>query len=77
MAEFVSENPNIFEELGRYFKRQGKQKVESSKRKSDESPELPSDEESKGRPSIRSTLKWVSSKITFISKAFSTGLLGK
>ena len=24
MTEFVSDNPNIYEELGRYFKKQGK-----------------------------------------------------
>ena len=64
MAEFVAENPNIFEELGRYFKRQDKQKAESSKRKSDGSPEIPSREESDGRHSIRSTPKRASSKAT-------------
>ena len=83
MTEFVSENPNIFEEFGRYFKGQGKQKTEFSKKKSNESPELPSDEESERRPSIRSTLKRVSSKITSriasIFKSFSGGggLMGK
>ena len=81
MAEFVSENSNIFEELGRYFKRQGKQKVESSTRKSDGSPEDSSDEESEGRHSIRSTPKRVSSKaiskIASITKAFSRDLLGR
>ena len=55
--------------------------MESSKRKSNESPELPFDEESEGRPSIRNTPKQVSSKATSriasISKAFSRGLLGK
>ena len=53
MAEFVNENPNIFEELGRYLKRQGKQKAESFKKKSDGSPEE-SSEESDGRRLSRS-----------------------
>ena len=54
MAEFVTENPNIFEEVGRYLKRQRKQKAESSKRKSDGSPEGSSEEESDGRHLSRS-----------------------
>ena len=55
MAKFVAENPNIFKELRRYFKRQGKQKAEFSKRKPDESSEVPFEEESDGRHSNRST----------------------
>mgnify|MGYP004713035989 CR=1 FL=1 len=81
MAEFMAENPNIFEVLETYFKGQSKQKAESSKRKSDGSPEIPFDEKSDMRHSIRSTLKRVSSKVTFkiasLTKAFSRGLLGK
>ena len=81
MAKFVNNNPNIFEELGRYLKRQGKQKAESSKRRSEESPEVPSEEESEGRYSLRSTPKQASpkatSRIASISKAFSQDLLGK
>nr|XP_027123348.1 uncharacterized protein LOC113740056 [Coffea arabica] len=81
MAEFVSDNPNIFEELGRYLKRQGKEKAESSKRRPTKSPEAPSGEDSdKGRLS-RSTSRRASSKATSklasISRAFSRGLLGK
>ena len=79
IAEFVAENPNIFEELGRYFKRQGKQKAESSKKRSDESPEIPSEEESDGRHTVRVTPKRASSKATSriasISKAVTRGLL--
>ena len=75
MAEFVTKNSNIFEELGRYLKRQGKQKVESFKSKSEESPEIPSAEESDGRHSLRNTSKRTSSKATSriasISKALS------
>lgn len=32
MAEFINENPNFFEHLGRFFKRKEKEKAESSKR---------------------------------------------
>ncbi|XP_027174210.1 uncharacterized protein LOC113773797 [Coffea eugenioides] len=81
MAEFVTENPNIFEELGRYLKRQGKQKAESSKRKSDWSPEGSSDEESDGRRLSRSVSKRAfskaTSKVASMTKAFSRGLLGR
>nr|XP_027082689.1 uncharacterized protein LOC113705025 [Coffea arabica] len=81
MAEFVTENPNIFEELGRYLKRQGKQKVESSKRKSDGSPEDSSEEGSDGRRLSRSASKRAfskaTSKVASITKAFSRGLLGR
>ena len=38
ITEFVAENPNIFYELRRYFKRQDTQKTESSKRRSVKSP---------------------------------------
>ncbi|XP_071933903.1 uncharacterized protein [Coffea arabica] len=64
MAEFVTENPNIFEELGRYLKRQGKQNAESSKRKSVGSPEGSSEEESDGRRLSRSASKKAFSKAT-------------
>nr|XP_027123991.1 uncharacterized protein LOC113740648 [Coffea arabica] len=81
MAEFVTENPNIFEELGRYLKKQGKQKAESSKRKSDGSPEGPSEEESDGRRLSRSASKRAfskaTSKVASLTKAFSRGLLGR
>ncbi|XP_027156819.1 uncharacterized protein LOC113757958 [Coffea eugenioides] len=81
MAEFVSDNPNIFEELGRYLKRQGKEKAESSKRRPTKSPEVPSGEDSdEGRPSRSSSRRASSkatSKIASISRAFSRGLLGK
>nr|XP_027099262.1 uncharacterized protein LOC113718566 [Coffea arabica] len=81
MAEFVTENPNIFEELGRYLKRQGKQKAESSKRKSDGSPEGSSDEESDRRRLSRSASKRAfskaTSKVASMTKAFSRGLLGR
>ena len=81
MAEFVAENPSIFEELERHFKRQGKKKVESSKRKSDKSPEVSSDEESDRRYLARSSSKRAVfrtiSKIASLSKAFSRGLLGR
>ncbi|XP_071924826.1 uncharacterized protein [Coffea arabica] len=80
MAEFVTENPNIFEELGRYLKRQGKQKAEFSKRKSDGSPE-DSSEESDGRRLSRSAskraLSKATSKVASLTKAFSQGLLGR
>nr|XP_027089516.1 uncharacterized protein LOC113710608 [Coffea arabica] len=81
MAEFVTENPNIFEELGKYLKRQGKQKAESSKRKSDGSPEGSSEEESDGRRLSRSASKRAfskaTSKVASLTKAFSRGLLGR
>ncbi|XP_071905664.1 uncharacterized protein [Coffea arabica] len=81
MAEFVSDNPNIFKELGRYLKRQGKEKVESSKRKPTKSPEVPSGEDSDEGRLSRSTSRRASSKATSkiasISRAFSRGLLGK
>ncbi|XP_071920755.1 uncharacterized protein [Coffea arabica] len=81
MAEFVTDNPNIFEELGRYLKRQGKEKVESSKRRSAKSPEIPSGEDSDEGRLSRSTSRRASSKATSklasISRAFSRGLLGK
>ena len=75
MAEFVEHNPNIFEELGRYFKRQGKKKAESSKRRSVKSPEVPSGKDSDDLHLTRSTSKCASSKIASISRAFSRGLL--
>lgn len=37
IAEFVNENPGIFKQLGRFFKRKGKEKAESSKRRLDHS----------------------------------------
>ena len=81
MTEFVTENPNSFEELGRYLKRQGKQKAESSKRKSDGSPEDSSEEESDGRRLSRSASKRAfskaTSKVASLTKAFSRGLLGR
>nr|XP_027086416.1 uncharacterized protein LOC113708147 [Coffea arabica] len=81
MAEFVTDNPNIFEKLGRYLKRQGKEKVESSKRRSAKSPEIPSGEDSDEGRLSRSTSRRASSKATSklasISRAFSRGLLGK
>ncbi|XP_027094951.1 uncharacterized protein [Coffea arabica] len=81
MAEFVTENPNIFEELGRYFKRQGKQKAESSKRKSDGSPEVSSEEESDGRRLSRSASKKAfskaTSKVASLTRSLSRGLLGR
>ncbi|XP_071928199.1 uncharacterized protein [Coffea arabica] len=81
MAEFVTDNPNIFEELGRYLKRQGKEKAESSKRRPTKSPEVPSGEDSEDGRLSRSTSRRASSKATFkiasISRAFSRGLLGK
>nr|XP_027099139.1 uncharacterized protein LOC113718431 [Coffea arabica] len=81
MAKFVADNPNIFEELGRYFKRQGKEKAESSKRRSTKSPEIPSGEDSDEGHLSRSTSRPASSKATSkiasISRAFSRGLLGK
>ncbi|XP_027156081.1 uncharacterized protein LOC113756723 [Coffea eugenioides] len=81
MAEFVSDNPNIFEELGRYLKRQGKEKAESSKRRPTKSPEVPSGEDSEDGRLSRSTSRRASSKATSkiasISRAFSRGLLGK
>ena len=81
MAEFVAENLNIFQELGRYFKRQDKEKVESSKRRPAKSPEMPSEEDSDDRHHVRRTSKRAScnstSKIASISKAFSWGLLGR
>ncbi|XP_071909636.1 uncharacterized protein [Coffea arabica] len=81
MAEFVSHNPTIFEELGRYLKRQGKEKAESSKRRPTKSPEVPSGEDSDEGRLSRSTSRRASSKATSklasISRAFSRGLLGK
>ncbi|XP_071926066.1 uncharacterized protein [Coffea arabica] len=81
MAEFVSHNPTIFEKLGRYLKRQGKEKAESSKRRPTKSPEVPSDEDSDEGRLSRSTFTRASSKATSklasISRAFSRGLLGK
>ncbi|XP_027063199.2 uncharacterized protein [Coffea arabica] len=81
MAEFVSHNPTIFEELGRYLKRQGKEKAESSKRRPMKSPEVPSGEDSDEGRLSRSTSRRASSKATSklasISRAFSRGLLGK
>nr|XP_027067492.1 uncharacterized protein LOC113693114 [Coffea arabica] len=81
MAEFVSDNPNIFEELGRYLKRQGKEKAESSKRRPTNSPEVPSGEDSDegrlSRSTSRRTSSKATSKIASISLAFSRGLLGK
>ncbi|XP_027178054.1 uncharacterized protein LOC113777217 [Coffea eugenioides] len=81
MAEFVADNPNIFEELGRYFKRQGKEKAESSKRRSTKSPEVLSGEDSDEGHLSRSTSRRASSKTTSkiasIFRAFSRGLLGK
>ncbi|XP_071909560.1 uncharacterized protein [Coffea arabica] len=81
MAEFVSHNPTIFEELGRYLKRQGKEKAESSKRRPTRSPEAPSGEDSDEGRLSRSTSGRASSKATSkiasISRAFSRGLLGK
>ncbi|XP_071939899.1 uncharacterized protein [Coffea arabica] len=81
MAEFVADNPNIFEELGRYFKRQGKEKAESSKRRPTKSPEVPSGEDSDEGHLSRSTSRRASSKATSkiisIFRAFSRGLLGK
>ena len=81
MAEFVTENPNIFEELGRYLKRQGKQKAESSKRKSVGSPEGSSEEESDGRRLSRSASKKAfskaTSKVASLTRSLSRGLLGR
>ncbi|XP_027120344.2 uncharacterized protein [Coffea arabica] len=81
MAEFVTENSNIFEELGRYLKRQGKQKAESSKRKSDGSPEGSSEEESDGRRLSRSVSKRAFSKaiskVASLTRSLSRGLLGR
>ncbi|XP_027182223.1 uncharacterized protein LOC113780640 [Coffea eugenioides] len=81
MAEFVADNPNIFEELGRYFKRQGKEKAESSKRRPTKSPEVPSGEDSDeghlSRSTSRRATSKATSKIASISRAFSRGLLGK
>nr|XP_027102809.1 uncharacterized protein LOC113724064 [Coffea arabica] len=81
MAEFVSHNPTIFEELGRYLKRQGKEKAESTKRRPTKSPEVPSGEDSDEGRLSRSTSRRASSKATSklasISRAFSRGLLGK
>ncbi|XP_071919055.1 uncharacterized protein [Coffea arabica] len=81
MAEFVSHNPTIFEELGRYLKRQGKEKAESSKRRPTKSPEVPSGENSDegrlSRSTSRRTSSKATSKIASISRAFSRGLLGK
>ncbi|XP_071906224.1 uncharacterized protein [Coffea arabica] len=80
MAEFVTENPNIFEKFGRYLKRQGKQKAESSKRKSNRSPKG-SSEESDGRRLSRSAsnraFSKATSKVASLTKAFSRGLLGQ
>ncbi|XP_027158226.1 uncharacterized protein LOC113759845 [Coffea eugenioides] len=81
MAEFVTENPNIFEELERYLKRQGKQKAESSKRKSDGSPEVSSEEESDGRRLSRSASKKAfskaTSKVASLTRSLSRGLLSR
>ncbi|XP_027155690.1 uncharacterized protein LOC113780842 [Coffea eugenioides] len=81
MVEFVADNPNIFEELGRYFKRQGKEKAESSKRRPTKSPEVPSGEDSDEGHLSRSTSRRASSKATSkiasIFRAFSRGLLRK
>ncbi|XP_071920747.1 uncharacterized protein [Coffea arabica] len=81
MAEFVSHNPTIFEELGRYLKRKEKEKAESSKRRPTKSPEVPSGEDSDegrlSRSTSRRTSSKATSKIAFISRAFSRGLLGK
>ncbi|XP_071920730.1 uncharacterized protein [Coffea arabica] len=67
--------------VGRYLKRQGKQKAESSKRKSDGSPEDSSEEESDGRRLSRSASKRAfskaTSKVASLTKAFSRGLLGR
>lgn len=38
MAKFINEHPSIFEQLGRYFKRKGKKKAESSKPRPDSPP---------------------------------------
>lgn len=37
MAKFVKENPRVFEQLGRFIKKKGKEKVESSKCQPDHS----------------------------------------
>nr|XP_027097533.1 uncharacterized protein LOC113717083 [Coffea arabica] len=80
-AEFVADNPNIFEELGRYFKRQGKEKAESSKRRLAKSPEVPSGEDSDDGHLSWSTSRCAyskaTSKIAHIFQAFSLDLLGK
>ena len=62
MAEFVAENPGIFEELGRFFKTQAREKAESSKRRLAKSPEIPSEKESDDRHPVRSSSKCVSSR---------------
>ncbi|XP_071906205.1 uncharacterized protein [Coffea arabica] len=74
-------NEEAISQLGKYLKRQGKQKAESSKRKSDGSPEESSEEESDGRRLSRSASKRAFSKATSnvasVTKAFSRGLLGR
>ena len=81
IVEFVAENPSIFKDLGRFFKRKGKEKVESSKRRLVTSLKIPSEEESDDHYPKRSYSKRTPSKFTSklasLFRALSQDLLGR
>lgn len=80
ISEFIRENPNIFEQLGRLFKGKRKEETRSSKCRSEYFPQKSPDRRSVTKYSRREPLAFhdkKSSKVRGISKVLSRGIYEK